>query len=200
MTYTSAVLIKAYLGPLGTGDDALLDELGDRAQKIVETYTQRVFEGTGTSSRKFDAVADVDDRTLFFDEDVVSITSITNRADADSGTEAITSAHYVTIPRNKTPYFGIKLLASANKEWDYQDDPEMGITVVANWRYSVTPPDDVVQATTRLAAFLYRQKDSNADLDRPLLTGDGVTIMPSSLPHDVRQILDPYRKRFVKAA
>jgi len=57
-----------------------------------------------------------------------------------------------------------------------------------------------VQATTRLAAFLYRQKDSNADLDRPLLTGDGVTIMPSSLPHDVRQILDPYRKRFVKAA
>src|SRR3989304_766196 len=115
MTYTSAVLIKAYLGPLGTGDDALLDELGDRAQKIVET---------------------------------------------------ITSAHYVTIPRNKTPYFGVKLLASANKEWDYQDDPEMGITVVANFRYSVTPPEDVVQATTRLAAFLYRQKDSNADLDR----------------------------------
>ena len=198
MTYTDAALIKAYAGALGTGDDALLDDLGDRAQKLVENYTGRVFEGTGTSSRSFDAVADVEDRTLYFDEDAVSITSIRNKADSATGSEAITAAQYVTLPRNRTPYYGIRLLASANKEWDYEDDPETGVTVIANWRYSATPPDDIVQATTRLAAFLYRQKDTNSDLDRPLLTDAGVTILPSQVPHDVKQTLEFYRKRHVR--
>ena len=196
MTYTDAALIKAYAGALGTSDDALLDDLADRAQKLVENYTGRVFEGTGTSSRSFDAVADVEDRTLYFDEDAVSINTVTNRADGTP--ETIGTSSYITLPRNRTPYYGIRLLASANKEWDYQDDPESGITVVANWRYSATPPDDIVQATTRLAAFLYRQKDTNSDLDRPLLTDAGVTILPSQVPHDVKQTLEFYRKRHVR--
>ena len=198
MTYTDAALIKAYTGPLGTGDDALLDDFADRAQKLVENYTGRVFEGLGTSSRSFDADADTEDRTLYFDEDACSITTVRNKADSQSGSEAITSAQYVTLPRNRTPYYGIRLLTSANKEWDYEDDPETGITVVANWRYSSTPPADIVQATTRLAAFLYRQKDTNSDLDRPLLTDSGVTILPSQVPHDVKQTLEFYRKRHVR--
>ena len=197
MAYTTRDLVTAYVGATGTGDDALIDDLILRAQKIVETFTGRIFDGTGTSTRYFDAVADVKDRTLFFDEDVASITSIRNRADDASGSESITTSHYVTIPRNETPYYGVKLLASANKEWDYQDDPEKGIEVVASWRYSETAPADITQATTRLAVFLYRQKDTSSDLDRPLLTGDGVTIMPSQLPNDVRQMLEPYRKRHI---
>ena len=196
MTYTDAALIKAYAGALGTGDDALLDDIADRAQKLVENYTGRVFEGSGTSSRSFDAEADVEDRTLYFDEDACAIVAITNRADGTA--ETIGTSAYVTLPRNRTPYYGVRLLASANKEWDYEDDPETGITVVANWRYSSTPPADIVQATTRLAAFLYRQKDTNSDLDRPLLTNSGVTILPSQVPHDVKQTLEFYRKRHVR--
>lgn len=53
-------------------------------------------------------------------------------------------------------------------------------------------PVDVMTATRRLTAFLYRQKDTQADIDRPILAGDGTVIMPSALPQDVAQILRPY--------
>jgi hypothetical protein len=199
VTYTSSSLVKAYVGASGTADDTLIGNLVTYAQKIVETYTGRVFDGTSTSTRYFDAIEDVEDRKLYFDEDVFSISTIYNRADAGAGSESIGTSSYVTIPRNYKPYYAIELLSSANKEWDYQDDPETGIRVTASWRYSETAPSDIVQATTRLAAFLYRQKDTSSDLDRPLLTDSGVTILPSQVPHDVKQMLEPYRKRFVKA-
>ena len=198
MTYTSSSLVKAYVGASGTADDTLIGDLVSRAQKFVESYTGRIFDGTSTSTRYFNAVEDVEDRTLYFDEDVFSISTIYNRADAGAGSESIGTSSYVTIPRNYKPYYAIKLLASANKEWDYQDDPETGIQVTASWRYSQTAPSDIVQATTRLAAFLYRQKDASSDLDRPLLTDSGVTILPSQVPNDVKQALEFYRKRHVR--
>ena len=197
MTYTDGTSVKAYLSITGTADDALIGTFVSQAQKIVESYTQRVFDGSGTSARYFDAVVDVDDHTLLFDEDVYSIVSVKNRADSATPVTIGTSG-YVTLPTNRKPYYGIRLLTSGNNEWDYEEDPERGILVTASWRYSESAPADIVHATTRLAAFLYRQKDSSADLDRPLLTGEGVTILPSQIPHDVRQILEPYRKRYVR--
>lgn len=55
-------------------------------------------------------------------------------------------------------------------------------------------PADVEQATLRLVAFLYRQRDNSSDIDRPVLTSDGVTIMPSNLPQDVQQLLRNYAR------
>jgi hypothetical protein len=52
-----------------------------------------------------------------------------------------------------------------------------------------------VQACRRLAAFLYRQKDTQAgDTDRPILAGDGSVIMPTTLPQDVEMLLQPYMR------
>jgi hypothetical protein len=196
VAYTTTALVKAYVGASGTADDTLIDALVISAGSIIETYTGRVFDGTSTSTRNFDAISDVDGRTLYFDDDIASITTVTNIADGTS--ETIGTSAYVTHPRNDTPYWGISLLASANKEWSYQDDPEGGITVLGSWRYSETAPGAVAHAAKRLTAFLYRQKDSNSDLDRPLLTNDGVTLLPSQLPNDVKQLLEPYRKRVVR--
>ena len=198
MSYTKAALVKAYVGATGTSDDALIDSLITAAEGYIDTFTDREFDGDGTSARSFAVGEDTEGPILWFDEDVASITSIVNKADSDSGTEAITSAHYVTIPRNKTPYRGVKLLASSNKVWDFEDDPEGGITVTASWRYSETAPPEIQEAAKRLVAFLYRQKDSSADIDRPLLTGDGVTILPSMVPADVQKVLMVKRKRHVK--
>jgi hypothetical protein len=56
-------------------------------------------------------------------------------------------------------------------------------------------PTDIVQACRRLAAFLYRQKDTQAgDTDRPILAGDGSVIMPTTLPQDVEMLLQPYMR------
>src|SRR5574343_497906 len=56
-------------------------------------------------------------------------------------------------------------------------------------------PNDIVHACRRLAAWLYRQKDTQqGDIDRPLLAGDGSVIMPTTLPQDVEKLLLPYTK------
>jgi len=59
--------------------------------------------------------------------------------------------------------------------------------------YILAAPQDIVQACRRLASWLYRQKDNQSgDQDRPVLMGDGTVIMPTTLPADVVQTLQPY--------
>lgn len=56
-------------------------------------------------------------------------------------------------------------------------------------------PTDIVQASRRLAAWLYRQKDTQqGDADRPILAGDGTVIMPTTLPQDVEKMLLPFTR------
>lgn len=59
--------------------------------------------------------------------------------------------------------------------------------------YLLYTPVDIVTACRRLAAWMYRQKDTQmGDSDRPILAGDGSVIMPSTLPQDVTMLLKPY--------
>jgi len=56
-------------------------------------------------------------------------------------------------------------------------------------------PTDIVTACRRLAAWMYRQKDTQmGDQDRPILAGDGSVIMPTTLPQDVEKLLMPYTR------
>jgi hypothetical protein len=56
-------------------------------------------------------------------------------------------------------------------------------------------PTDIVTACRRLAAWMYRQKDTQqGDQDRPILAGDGSVIMPTTLPQDVEKMLMPYTR------
>lgn len=56
-------------------------------------------------------------------------------------------------------------------------------------------PTDIVSACRRLAAWFYRQKDNQmGDADRPIVTGDGTVIMPTTLPQDVEKLLMPYTR------
>lgn len=62
--------------------------------------------------------------------------------------------------------------------------------------YILYIPADIVQACKRLAAWLFRQKDTQmGDSDRPILAGDGSVIMPSTLPQDVTSTLKIYQRR-----
>lgn len=196
MAYTTAALLKTYMGISGSGDDTLLTACITRAQAAIDRYCDRRFEASADTTRKFTVGKDTDSRTLTLDDDLAQITSIITNA--DGGAEAVTlqATEYITLPRNETPFYAIRLLGSSDNAWDYTDDPENGITVTGRWAWSVSAPDDIVQACIRLAAWFYRQKDNNADADRPLMTGDGVTILPSNIPQDIRAYLDPFRRRF----
>lgn len=188
--YCTIADLKAYLGITGTGDDTLLYDCILRAQKLIERKTGRVFEVTVSTTHYFDAVADVAGSVLWFDDDCCSLTTVTN-GDADS--TVITSAYYVTQPRNTTPYHAIKLLSSSGYSWEYTNDPENAIQVSGKWGYSATPPDDIVQACVRLAAYLYRQKDQQ--LIESMVTEQGIITVQPDLPKDIETILRPYKRR-----
>ncbi len=191
MGYATLSEIKDYLGISSSADDGLLGDMLERAQGIIEAATGRVFEAASNTTRSFDALADVVGGVLYLDEDLAAVTTITN---GDEGATTISSNQYVTEPRNQTPYYAIRLLDSSNLSWQFTDDPEDAISISGKWAYSESAPADIVQATLRLAAFLYRQKESNADVDRTMQLADGSIVLPSGLPRDVLAIIYRYKR------
>jgi len=186
MAYIGIEQIKDYLGISVDTDNSLLATMIDNAQGVIEAYTDRVFKAE-TATKYFDA-DNIDGRFLYIEGyDLMTITTLTN----GDGSE-IASANYRLEPRNETPKWAIRLDGDA--AWEL-DDSDSEISILGTWGYSTTPPDDIIHACIRLTAFIYRQKDTSSDIDRPMMTGDGVTIMPSAIPQDVKSILDKYRRR-----
>lgn len=190
MAYTSATDLKTYLGITAASDDTLLGTLIAQAQKAIDSFCRRTFEASADSTRYFDAVADVspDRLTLYLDEDLCAATTVTN---GDS--TVVVAGNRVFEPRNRTPYYAIKIKPSSGLVWTYTTDPENAISIAGKWAFSTTAPSDIVQATLRLAAWFYRQRDtSNDTFSSAILTPSGVTILPADMPKDVQAILKQY--------
>ena len=192
MAYTTTALVKTYMGITTATDDTLIGTLIVRAQAIVDNYTHRTFEAAANSTKFFNSRFDVYGRTLYFNEglEAATITTITN----GDATVIVVNTDCTTLPANSTPIYGLQMLASSTQIWQQTPagDDERAISIVAKWAYSLTAPDDIVAATIRLVAFLYRQRESNADLDRAVSVGDGMVLMPGTLPADIAAILQPY--------
>lgn len=194
MSYCSVADVKNYLGVSEAGDDALLADLIADAQKAIDNYTGRTFEASSDTTRYFDVDVDVDGATLYFDDDLCAITTCKTNADASGGGTSLTQdTHYISQPRNITPWYGFKMLSSSDYDWDYTDDSEMGIEITGRWAYSTGAPNDIKHACRRLASYYYRQKDAQV-FDTTAMPEAGVLIIPQGIPHDVKLTLDPYRK------
>jgi hypothetical protein len=186
MSYATLINLKNYLGIDTDTDDSLLFDLLDRAEGIVDAYTGRKFEAI--TATKYFGQSDTNGADLsLWGYDLLSVTKLTN----GDGVE-IASSDYRLFPRNDDPKWLIKL--NDTKSWEFST-PDSGIVVEGTWGYSTSVPADITHACIRLAAFIYRQKDTSADIDRPIVTGDGVTIMPSGLPSDVQKLLNRYKRR-----
>ena len=190
MAYCGVDELKEYLGVTGAADDAMLLTLLSAAQRTIDSYCARTFEATADTVRTFDSQRDVDGYTLTVDSDLCSITSIVN----GDGT-TISNSHYVTEPRNETPYYAIRLKVSAGKVWTstVAGDSENAITITGKWAYSTSAPSDIAHVCKRLAAYIYRQKDNAGDLDRAVIAGNS-TILPAQIPSDIKLMLAPYRR------
>jgi len=191
MAYCKDADVKEYLDIAELTDDTLLSDLIDRAQAAIDSRTRRTFEDPGAdATRNFTVGVDTDGLNLYFDADIYSITTVKSNADNASPT-TIASTDYVTIPRNTTPYYGIKILTSSNEYWDYTDDPENGIEITGRWAYSSEAPNDIAQACARWAAYLYKQRDAQV-FDTTAIPEAGVIQIPQGIPADVKILLDPY--------
>ena len=114
----------------------------------------------------------------------VSIAQLVSATDGDNA--AIPLTEIDTHPPD-APY---TVLARRDKRWC---NASQQATITARWGYSITPPADIVHATIRLAAWMYRQRGTANDLDRPTVADGGLVLLPSALPDDVRSVLERYR-------
>jgi len=190
MAYIALADVKSYLKieSANTNDDAVISGLIARAQAMIDAITTRVFEAAADTTIYLDAEQDVDGANLYFGDDICAVTSIIN---GDGVT--VDAGEYVLLGRH-APYYAARLKAASTVAWTYTDSPENAIAVTGRWAYSITPPDDIVQAALRLVAWLYKQRDSVGDIAAPAVSPSGQIIIPAAMPQDVRYLLNPYRR------
>jgi len=195
--YTTLDEVKAYLSISGEGDDALLTTLIDRASRLIEDHTGRWFYAD-ERTRVYDAVGShIVGNLLLLDADLLTVTTLTNGDGTEIAADAI-----ILRPQNDPPFFGIALKLTSGLHWTYTGDPEGAISVEGTWGFSATAPGAVALAALRLAAYLYRQRDTGADWPRGAVsvTERGAAIAPVELPWDIARLLLPYIRYYVKAA
>jgi hypothetical protein len=180
--------VKTYIGTAQTTDDTLISNLIPRASARIDAFCQRTFIAR-TETRYFDATADVQDRTLLVDDDLLAVTTLTN----GDGT-VLTASDYILLPSNATPKYGIMLKSSSGHSWTYTTDPENAISIAGSWGYKTgtVPPDDIKHAATRLTDWFYKQR--SAPFETTGLPELGQIVVPSDMPPDISALLDPYRR------
>ena len=186
MAYTDTMAVRQYLEISGASDDVLIDGMINAAQAAIDMYCRRTFEADTDSTRYFDYSDEyVDGLTLWLDADLCSITTVTN---GDS--VVVATGERTTIPRNSTPYYGIRLLSDSGVTWTYDAEWMDAISIVGRWAYSTDAPNDIVHACKRLASFYYKQRDQQM-FDVTAIEA-GVVIAPVGIPADIRRILNPH--------
>lgn len=200
MAYTDLVSVKAELkiSTATTTDDTLLNGYITLAQRIIEAPrpfgTSRLFEVASDSTKYFDAPWHVDSND--FDSpayvldlrnlDLCAVTSVTNGDGV-----LIPAAAYVTAPRDRTPYYAIRLKRAAGYIWTWSgDSPEGTIAIVGKWGYSTAAPADIARCALRIACWCYRSRD-NAGFDVDIKTEEGI-ILGARMPRDIRDIIEAY--------
>jgi hypothetical protein len=186
--YTTLADVKAYIGTVQSSEDALVSQFITRASRWIDTFCQRQFTAR-TETRLFDALRDVSGQTLYVDDDLLGIVTVTN----GDGT-TLSASNYVFLPTNETPKYGVRLKASSGVTWTYNTDPEEAISINGTWGYNngTVPPDDVKHAATRLAAWFYEQKD--APFNTVAFPELGALEIPPGVPPDIEATLIPFRR------
>ena len=188
----SVAELRAYIGTDSTSDDPVLRDMLDRSLHALEGMLDRRLVAV-QEVRQFHPVEDVLGDWLHLGDDVCEIVSVTN----GDGTVLVAGTDYVPWPR-KPPYW--KLRAVGNTVWTWSSDPDIDtIDVDAWWGVSKTLSGEERDAVIKLAAFLYRQRDNVSDADRPIITPEGIVLMPARIPPEIQSFVSRNRKRRVLA-
>jgi len=196
MAYISTADLKSYMNITASSDDTQIGNAVTRAQAMVDSVTHRTFEAAADTTRTYTPLllnynGDLmDNDTIYLSADLFSLTSITN-GDGNS----VSLNDIVLLPSNVKPAYGIKIKRGVNLAWNYVTSPENAISVTGKFAYSQTAPADVVAATLRIAAYLYRQREGTPDSDRAILSADGMVLAAPQIPKDVMSILRTYVRR-----
>jgi hypothetical protein len=196
MAYVSASDMKTFLEITSSDDDALFTSLIAAASRAVDRMTNRTFEASTATTRKFTPLPQRyggsiqnDGRTLMFDEDLCALTSIVN---GDGNT--IPNTEYYLLAPNSTVYYGVALKMLSTYNWTYTGSPEQSVLITGKWAYSETCPADIALAVKKIVKHFYTSRAAESDSDRDVLSADGVVIAASKIPSSVTKLVSPYRK------
>lgn len=210
MVYCLPADVKTYMGGFTDADASVDTELTDliaRVQVAIDRFCLRRFEAGADTTQYYHALDDVgigsrqvkeartwdeadDLRTLYLDDDLCQITTITNGDGVVVG-----PTQYVTLPRNRTPWYAIRLKLNSNIVWTWDDTPEDAISILGRHAFSVTVPEDVKLYAIRLTAYIFKLAENyDPAMDRAQRSPDGVLLLPSMWPSDVRAGLVALRR------
>jgi hypothetical protein len=186
MAYATTTQVKTYLGLTVSSDDTLLGTLLLAAQKTIETHCGRVFEADTATVRYFTlADLDRDSGVLWLGGDLCTLTAVTN----GDGT-TVATGDVQTMPINTPPWYALRINPAVGVFTSGQNTADR-IAITGKWAYSASAPADIVQATIRMTAFLYRARENGGDTDRTVFAGNA-TLSPQALPVDVQAVVRAY--------
>ena len=172
-------------------DDDVLDSLITAASRYIDGETRRTFYAR-TETRYFsvpDREQQSDTRKLWLDDDLLTITTLTN-GDAT----VLTSADYNLLPRNETPKYAIQLKDSSDVIWEVNSSSsaEFVISIAGTWGYSSTTPADIALACKLIVESAYRNRFGENMSGAVRVTGAGIVITPQDVPALAAGLIERY--------
>lgn len=203
MSYATLALFKSYISEMTGGiqtaysgeEDTVLQSFLDQADAEIYSQTGRTFGQGDNNHTHYYTADDIDEKTLYLSDDLVSVGSITNGDGI-----AVASTSYFLLPMNvsvteqnsyRGSYFAIKLKESF--DWNFSTDGR--ITVVGRFGYMQAAPTDIVRCAMRVAYWYWTKRNQTGATN---VADTDLMQQSDSYPADVRLVFDRYRRRSVK--
>lgn len=192
--YCTLAEAKAYGVPqAGTDatDDSVIEAIIEGVSRDIDAYTGRKFY-TRTETRYFDVPSYGDGRLLLLDDDLLSVTSLTN----GDGT-TISSTDYVLLPYNETPKYAIVLKQSFSGSFvaDASGNTEKVLAIAGTWGYATAIPHNIREACKETFKLRYNRRFGAGVEGTATITPAGVVITPQGIfPQGVIELLGVYRR------
>lgn len=187
--YTTLADIKARAN-IPTADttiDSILEGYVEAASRLLDGEIQRTFYAR-TETHYFDIP---EGRVLRMDDDLLTVTSLTN----GDGT-LIASTNYITVPKNRAPYYAVKLTENSTVYWNVNSygNSEAVIALAGTWGRTATPPADVKEACAQIAHAALKRRFGENLSSISTVTASGVVITPQDIPSFAWRVIERYRR------
>ena len=168
-------------------DDTVIEQCIEAASRYIDNETGRTFYAR-TDTRYYDVPSG---RTLKLDDDLLTITTLTNGTDVE-----IADTEYNLWPKNHPPYSEIKLKASSAVIWqtDSSGDIEAVIDVLGTWGYVATAPHDIRQVCLMIAQNMDARRSGENVSSTVKVTSFGVVVTPTDIPGIAAQVFRKYKR------
>lgn len=170
-----------------TNDDAAIEDIIEGVSRHIDGQTGRTFYAR-TQTRYYSVPEDLG-RTLVLDDDLLTITTLTN-GDGDT----IANTEYHLWPKNDPPYRRIELIASSTEYWDSDSSGNVKyvISIAGTWGFVATAPHDIRQACLEIATNWYKRRMGENTTGVARITAAGVVITPQDIPASAGRTMRRY--------